>query len=157
MKHSNFRQVFGSDNPERLCLPELSLVGWARLGKARVPGLSAHVHPDVFEIFFIERGRIEWWVEDEVHRVAGIHVLIHRPGERHGSLGHGMKPCGYLWINLRVDGSPLPGMTPAQSSSIEGALAGLRRRSFPGSPALHEAFRALWTARHTPPPREPNW
>ncbi len=97
MNHANFREVFSETTSGPMVLRELVLVGWTRLSKARVPGLHAHAHVDAFEIFLIERGRIEWWVEDEVHRVSANHVLIHRPGERHGSMGHGMRPCGYLW------------------------------------------------------------
>ncbi|MBC8009177.1 MAG: AraC family transcriptional regulator [Burkholderiales bacterium] len=155
MNHTHFREVFSIDTIGTMALRELFLVGWTRLGKARVPGLEAHRHPDAFEFFLIERGRIEWWVEDEVHRVAANHVLIHRPGERHGSLGHGIKPCGYLWFILRTDQGPLPGMTRVQSKTILAALGGIKRRSFPASPALRAAFKALWEAHRSPPSAEP--
>ncbi|MBC8041277.1 MAG: helix-turn-helix transcriptional regulator [Opitutaceae bacterium] len=155
MNHANFREVFSPDTTGPMLLRELLLVGWTRLSKARVPGVHAHTHPKAFEFFLIDRGRIEWWVEDEVHRVASHHVLIHRPGERHGSMGHGIKPCGYLWFILRTDQGSLPGMTRVQSKAILSALAGIKRRSFPASPALRAAFKALWEAHRSPPPVEP--
>jgi AraC-like DNA-binding protein len=150
MNHAHFREVFSEESDKCSPLPELALIGWSRLNKARVPGLKPHVHPNALEVFLIERGRIEWWVEDEVHRVAANHVFIHQPGERHGSMGHGIKPCGYLWLILRME-NDLPGLTPSQSRDLKAALAAIKRRSFPASPALHQAFIALWEAHRSPP------
>jgi len=148
MSRSNFREVFTG---KRQLLPELPLVGWSRAGKARVPGLIAHKHEELFEIFLFERGGSEWWVENEVHYVSANQVFINRPNELHGSVGKSLRPCGYYWINLSIAPDGLPGTVPEQSMALCDELASLALRTFPGSPALKQAFAALWKLHRDPP------
>lgn len=153
MKPANFREVFSTDDG-RAVLPELPMVGWTRLDRIRVPGLDAHAHPGMFEIFLIERGDVEWWVEQESLRVPVNHLYLNRPGERHGSLGHGLKPCGYFWFQLHpIPGVGLPGLAPDASAKLLVDLHQLHLRSFPATPATRAAFRALWETHDELPSR----
>lgn len=140
MHRNGFREVYSD---EAQLLPELPLVGRARLAHARVPGLEAHRHADALEIFYIERGRVEWWVEKETHVLPAGSVYLNRPGELHGSLGVGLQPCGYLWLNLVMPKAGLPGMRRQQSLGLQKAIATFRRRTFPGSDELKSCFLQL--------------
>jgi AraC-like DNA-binding protein len=140
LPHS-FRKVF----ERRACLiQELCTVGRARVSQARTPGLPAHAHPGVFEIFLLERGETQWWVEDEVHRIAAGNVYLNRPDERHGSMGASLKPCAYCWLQLAMSDAGLPGMSVAQSRRILRALSNPHVRIFSVSPAVAEYFVKLW-------------
>jgi len=146
MHRNGFREVYSD---ETQLLPELPLVGRARLAHARVPGLPAHRHADALEIFYIERGRVEWWVEKETYVLPAGWVYLNRPGELHGSLGAGLQPCGYLWLNLVVPKAGLPGMPRRQSRGLQKAIATFRRRTFPGSDALKSCFLHLVACHRT--------
>lgn len=145
----SFRQVFDAN---ACILKELRTVGRVRLSQARVPGLMGHVHPDAFEIFLLERGEAQWWVEEEVHHLVAGHVYLNRPGERHGSMGASLRPCGYCWVQLAVRGSKFPGMSASQSLRIVRALSDPRVRSFPVPPAVAEHFVKLWEIHVAPGP-----
>lgn len=142
MRTGSFREVFDRQNG-RAPLPEVPLAGWARLDRMRIPGLEEHSHPTAFEFFLIERGRVEWWVEDEIHHVSARHLYINRPGERHGSLGRGLKPCGYLWFQLAL-GDVLPGLAPADSARLVADIRAIHSHSFAASSTTRSAFRAFW-------------
>jgi len=125
------------------------MIGWARHSQARVPGLGAHAHPGAFELFLIERGWVEWWVEDEVHRLPANNIYINRPGERHGSLGQSFKPCGYMWLQLLL---PSADPTVPGVEALDDEFRAFTLRSFASSPGTKEAFRALWAMHREPPP-----
>lgn len=139
MRSSGFRHVFESGSGS--ILPEAPLVGWTRLNRIRLSGLPTHAHAGLFEIFLIERGQVEWWVEDEVCRVPVNHIYINRPDERHGSLGRGIKPCGYFWLHVG----------PSAEPSLLTALRATRMRTFPASPATRAGFKMLWETHRAPP------
>ncbi len=124
-------------------IPELPFVGHVLAVRARTPGLKEHAHCGVFEIFYIERGHVEWWVEDEVHRLPANYIHINRPDERHGSLGHSVRPCGYYWIHLAFPKNGLPGLSRKHSDKIFGEFSGMNLHSFPVSHELKQAFRDL--------------
>lgn len=137
-------------------LPELPMMGLNQFSTAWVPGLPAHSHSDLFEIFFLERGQLEWWTETETHLVSAGDVYLNRPGENHGSVGYSMKPCSYFWLQLdaRQD-CFLPGIPRRHAATLFEALAGLESRCFGVSDEvkvhfqrlLHEA-RVRWQSPH---------
>ena len=139
---------------ETAVLPELPLAGRALRSRASVPVLQAHVHSGILEIFFIERGRVEWWVEKEVHRVSANHIFINRPGERHGSVGLGVRPCGYYWIQLAFPKGRLPGLPKKESDSLRAELLGIEPRCFPASQELKRCFRELLEQHRMRPPHQ---
>ena len=131
------REVYQGD---QLLLPELRLVGRVRDPRARVPGVSEHVHPDAFELFYFERGRADWWVNGETHRLGAGDVYLTRPGERHGSVGSRLHPCGYCMVEVAF---PLSGMSGPESAALGADLAALPTRRFPGPASLQENFEGL--------------
>lgn len=149
MALSSFRQTF--DHRET-GLPELRLLGRARQRTARVPGLGTHSHSGLYEIFCIERGEPEWWVEKEVHQLSAGDLYLNRPGEVHGSLGPGMRPCAYIWIQLSFGKNGLPGLGRKVSQVLREALSDPRVRRFTGSRLLQEDFLRLWRLHGEPHP-----
>ncbi len=125
-------------------LPELALIGRASLAQARVPGIREHSHTGVYEIFCIERGEMEWWVEKEVHHLVSRDFYLNRPGEVHGSLGPSLKPCAYIWIQVAFPPRGLPGLSQVSSRHLQRALSDRRIRTFNGSLELKAEFVRLW-------------
>ena len=145
----SFRQIFEGS----ACLiTELQTVGRACILEARVPGLPGHAHHGAFEIFLLERGEAQWWVENEVHQLVAGQVYLNRPGELHGSMGSSMRPCRYCWLQLAVSGSQLPGMSASQSRRIVHALSNPQVRSFPVPSAVADHFVKLWEIHVAPGP-----
>lgn len=138
----NYRLAFEGSN---CLLPEVVMVGCADIKLARIPGLIAHLHPNAYELFYLERGETDWWVENEVVTLKANHVYVNKPGEKHGSVGPSLKPCSYYWIQLVfAPGKRLPGVSPAQSRAWEKELAALNPRSFPGNPELRDYFERMF-------------
>jgi len=132
-------------------LSELPLVGYARLRRARVPGLPPHRHPGAYEIFFIESGEVEWWVENEVVKLKANHIYINKPGETHGSLGPSLKPCSYYWFQLVFSKSKgLPGLAPREASAWKKSLANIQPRAFRAAPSLKRYFTDLFEECRAP-------
>lgn len=64
------------------------------------PGLMPHVHKDAFEICLIDRGEVDWWVEDHTFTLSAGQVSVTRPGERHGGVGSTVHPCELYWFQV---------------------------------------------------------
>jgi AraC-like DNA-binding protein/mannose-6-phosphate isomerase-like protein (cupin superfamily) len=140
---ANYRETV--EGPGRL-LSELPMVGQADIRLARLPGLGAHRHPKTtFEIFFIDRGEVEWWVENEEFKLNANTVYINKPGETHGSQGISLKPCRYFWIQLAFpEKRGLPGLTQKQTQEWARAFSALQPRHFPGNAEIKSSFRRLF-------------
>ena len=140
---SNYRETI--EGKGRL-LSELPMVGQADIRLARRPGLEAHRHPKTtFEIFFIDRGEVEWWVENEEFKLSANTLIIHKPGETHGSQGLSLKPCRYYWIQIAFpEKRGLPGLTLKQTLEWTRAFAALQPRHFPGNSEVKNYFRRLF-------------
>jgi len=139
---ANYRETI--EGKGRL-LSELLLVGQAHIRLARLPGLPAHRHPKTFEIFFIDRGEVEWWVENEEFKLSANTIYINKPGETHGSQGASLKPCGYYWIQIAFpENRSLPGLTLKQTLEWARAFSALQPRHFPGNTEVKTCFRRLF-------------
>ncbi len=129
---------------DRMLLPELRHMGWDAWTQARPEALGAHVHARHWEICYLARGHVEWWVEDEVHRVEAGSFYLTRPGENHGGVDRVMHACELYWLQVRLPPQGrLPGMTAREGAAIGRAFAAIHTRVFPGSPAVREHFERL--------------
>jgi AraC-like DNA-binding protein len=125
-------------------LPELVMLGHNHNTRARVPGLHAHTHFHAFEIFYLERGEVEWWTGSETHHVAAGQIYINRPGERHGSVGAALQPCSYFWLQLKANRPHfLPGLPVADSRAIARVLQEAAPRCFAVSAEIARYFQLL--------------
>jgi AraC-like DNA-binding protein len=138
---------------DRCLIPELRLVGWTSFARAQVLGLVPHRHPDAFEICYLERGEVEWWVGDEVHDVRRGDVFITHPDEEHGGVDTVMQPCALHWLQVSFPRRGcLPGLDVAQTRSLSQAMAGLRPRCFPGDAVLGTLCHRLLMEHRQPGP-----
>lgn len=135
------REVF---RPSPALLPELAILGQSHNIRARVSGLPTHTHFHVFEIFYLERGEVEWWTESDSHHVAAGQIYINRPGERHGSVGAAQGPCSYFWLQIRANRPRfLPHLPAAESRTIFRVLRESAPRTFTVAPEIARYFQSL--------------
>lgn len=118
-----------------LILPELRMLGWNSNRSARDLPLDPHEHRDAFEICYIARGSVEWWVRDETYEVGPGDLYVTKPREPHGGIDAVIHPCDLYWVGIAHGDAPL---RPALRR-----LAKLERRCFPGSPAIISCFERL--------------
>ena len=132
-------------------LPELRMLARHNLSHAQVPGIKAHIHSDVFEIFWLERGESLWWTGEETHRLRAGQLYINRPGERHGSLGTALMPCHYFWLQLRSDAENfLPFLPREEAHQIFRVLSTSPSRCFAGSAEIAGYFARLLDEARSP-------
>jgi len=134
----------------RLLLPELRHLGWDAYSKAQPEGLGEHRHVEGWEICYLVRGQVEWWVGAERHRVSGGQCYITRPNEPHGGVDRVMHPCELYWLQVRLPPEhPLPDLAAASGEMIALAFAGMSERVFTASGAIMQWFeRILEEHRH---------
>ena len=63
-------------------------------------GHEAHYHPDTYEVCFILKGRLDWWVGDQIYEVRSGDVLAIAAGVPHGSVDSTLQPCEYYAVHL---------------------------------------------------------
>lgn len=122
-----------------LLSPDLTHIGWARPRSASESGLGAHQHQNAWEICWLRRGRVEWWVGDEAFTVPTGSCYITRPDEWHGAVHSVLEPCELFWLGLRCGALP----------DIEAVLHAAPR-VFPGTASLQDWWQDL-LRQHRPP------
>jgi AraC-like DNA-binding protein len=125
-------------------LPELAIFGWLRFHATLSGALQPDQHEAVYEIHYLRRGHLHWWVEKDQFEFNAGQVLIIRPGELHGGEEGALQPCEHYWLRM---GFPETGILPSCS---EQETADLRRgfeqmhfRNFPASSRVQECFELL--------------
>lgn len=137
------------EGPTQL-LPELEIFGWLRF-HATLPGaLKADRHLGRFEIHYMVRGHLRWWVEKEQHEFGTGSVFVIRPGELHGGDEGILQPCEHYWLRIGFpEKGVLPSMTEEETTELREAYEQLSYRTFPASPEVNEFFgRLLAEHRH---------
>jgi len=144
----HFGQLNGSskesfEGPGRL-LPELEIFGWVSLFAALPGALRADRHEGMYEIHFMRRGHVRWWVEGETHDLSPGSIFIVKPGENHGGEGSSLQPCEHYWLRVRFSpGIALPGMDLVNSEKLATHFDSISRRNFPASPEVEQLFLRL--------------
>lgn len=137
------RETYSS--PQML-IPALKMVGWSYFDRAMPQKLNAHLHPAAWEICYILRGQVEWWVGDQMFEVGPGQVFFTRPDEYHGGQDGVMHACELYWLQVVIPADrALPGLSRRETSALLRDLASLEHRIFPGSallPALYERLLA---------------
>ncbi|MEI7900544.1 MAG: AraC family transcriptional regulator [bacterium] len=140
---------------ESQLLPELEIFGWLRFHDTLPGALQADRHPGVYEIHYLRRGHLRWWVEEENYAFNPGCLFIIRPGERHGGEGDAIQPCEHYWLRLGLPSGrkPLPSLTVADTVRLRDGFAALDHRTFPVSPDVNNFFeRMLQEHRHRDDP-----
>jgi AraC-like DNA-binding protein len=136
------RETF--EGPTQL-LPELEIFGWLRFHTTLPGALQPDRHPDTFEIHYMVRGHLRWWVEQEQHEFSTGRVFVVRPGEMHGGDDGSLPPCEHYWLRIKLpgQGSQLPAMTKAETAELRTAYEQIKYRTFTASPEVKEFFERL--------------
>ena len=133
--------------------PNVDQLGWAIFNepihdKENLPG---HSHAKAFEICYIDRGSVTWWVEDQIYHVNPGSIFITFPGEKHGGLHDIMNPCQLYWIQVRFPvNTAMGGLTLTETRSIVKDFKNLNNRTFPGSHEFVACFKKLIDEHQTP-------
>jgi len=131
------------EGPTQL-LPELEIIGWLRFHTTLPGALGPDRHPGAFEIHYLVRGHLRWWVENEQHEFSPGRLFIIRPNELHGGDEGSIQPCEHYWLRIRFPGSgSLPGMTAQETQALRQAYEHLTYRTFTASREVDEFFERL--------------
>ena len=141
------RETF--EGPTQL-LPELDIFGWLRFHTALTGALRPDQHPGAFEILYMVRGHLRWWVEQEHHQFNTGQVFIIRPGEMHGDEESAIQPCEHYWLRIKFPTKQaLPSLTLRETAELREAFEHLSYRAFTASREVGEFFdRLLEEHRH---------
>ncbi len=130
-----------------LGIPGLRHVGYDLFANASPQGLDAHAHPGAFELCYITRGSLQWWVGDAHLQIGPGDLFLTWPDERHGGMNGVMDPCELFWVSFAVDarrGSL--GLSRSECAGLDRALRSVRRRACPGPPSIAGHFRRMLDA-----------
>jgi AraC-like DNA-binding protein/mannose-6-phosphate isomerase-like protein (cupin superfamily) len=125
-------------------LSELEIFGWLRF-HATLPGaLTADRHPDAFEIHYMVRGHLHWWVEKEQHEFATGNIFVVRPNELHGGDEGSIQPCEHYWFRIQFPRKrALPLLTEVETNALRESYEQISYRTFTASPEIKEFFERL--------------
>jgi AraC-like DNA-binding protein len=137
-----FRQVF--HGPEQLLLPELEIFGWLRFNQALPKALGPDRHADSFEIHYMARGHLRWWVEKEHYEFNARQAFIIRPNELHGAEESSLQPCEEYWLRIRFPRQGnLPTLTVEETQRLRVAYERVAYRTFTASQEVEDLFKRL--------------
>ena len=132
-------------------VPELIEIGRDASHAVRRGGLSAHAHAGAYELCYIARGAVDWWVGGDLHHVAAGQLYLTRPDEAHGGVDDVLHPCDVYWLQFRLtDARPLPGAPRDAAVAIRDGFALLGRRRFAATPTTARCFVQLLEAQRRP-------
>lgn len=145
--HSQSSQTFKRETWEgkgRL-LPELPLFGWLHFHETLKGALQPDRHPGLFEIHYLKRGHLSWWIEDRTYDFQPHSIFIVRPGELHGGDEDSLQPCEHFWLRINLDCSPepLPGLSLRETQLIRNGFTNIQHRTFPVSTEIAAYFERL--------------
>ncbi|HLH54646.1 MAG TPA: AraC family transcriptional regulator [Verrucomicrobiae bacterium] len=125
-------------------LQELEIFGWLRFHTTLPGALKPDRHAGTFEIHFMVRGHLRWWVEEEQHEFSTGRVFIVRPGELHGGDEGSLQPCEHYWLRVALPSNRvLPSLTVGETVDLRQAYENLMYRTFTASPEVREFFERL--------------
>lgn len=125
-------------------LPELQIFGWLRFRVTATGFLKAGRHPGAFEIHYLRRGHLKWWVEDTQYEFSPGSIFVIAPDELHGGDEGSLQPCEHFWLRISFPArGALPGLSPAQTARLRSGFEDLRYRLFPARSEVEDFFEML--------------
>jgi len=99
-------------------LSELTLFGFKRV-KSAIP-LVQHIHPNEFEIIYMEKGRMSWEIGSQVVETQANDLLLTRPGDIHRGQNNLIQPCRFWWliVSIPADKEEWLGLHPSEAEVI---------------------------------------
>jgi AraC-like DNA-binding protein len=125
-------------------LPEVPSVGFGIYYQAAIGGPRPHASGIVYEICYINRGSVEWWIDNRLYEVGPGNVFINKPGEWHGGSNAMFHPCEIYWVQIEfLTNGSLPTLTLQATDRLQHDLASMEARFFAVSPGLKTHYDDL--------------
>jgi AraC family L-rhamnose operon regulatory protein RhaS len=125
-------------------LPEVPSVGFGIYRRAAIGGPRPYAIGIVYEICYINRGSVEWWVDNKLYEVGPGSVFINRPGEWYGGNKAMYHPCEVYWVQIEfLENGTLPTLTQQATERLHQDFANMAARFFPASPDLKNHYDNL--------------
>ena len=124
-------------------LPELPALGW-RTFSYGTPGGPRPSGSSAFEICFIDKGSVEWWIHGQLYEAGPKSLFINKPGEWHGGNSGMVQPCEMYWLQFYFppEGN-LPGLSEKVVAELKTIYEGMERRYFAASSLIEQLFAQL--------------
>ena len=134
-------------------LPEISCVGIYEMTHAERYA-QAERHTDEMEIIYVKRGDFCYPVGGRTWRVRAGDVLVVRPGEWHGGVGHVLERCFHYWMKFKTSAfdTQFLGLDRAHSRQLVDALLHLPASHFHAAERLGERFEEIFSIIQSPGP-----
>jgi AraC-like DNA-binding protein len=131
---------------EDLGIRDVTMLGSYAYSRAHPP-LRPHVHPNVFEVCFLQRGAQSYQVGSQRYDLTGGDLMMTRPGEVHGT-GHEPESPGKLfWLQFRraAAGRGFLGLSPREAALLMKRFDRLPGRYFRHADMLAPTFERILT------------
>lgn len=132
-------------------LKEIDIFGWLRFHETLPGALQPDRHPGAYEIHYLKRGHLNWWVEDTTYEFRPGSIFIVRPDQLHGGDEESLQPCEHIWLRLRLDDekNPLPGLSAPELTALRKGFDGIQHTTFPVSTVVGDYLDSLLAEHRT--------
>ena len=131
-------------------LPEVPSLGWCKSHNAAFGGKRTYGAP-AFELGYIAKGSVEWWLDGELQEIGPGSIFISKPGEHQGGDYTLIHPCERYWIRIQFPNQgALPGLSRALTEDLNMTFNQMRYRHFPTSPEVKHCFEQLLHEHRNP-------
>jgi AraC family transcriptional regulator, L-rhamnose operon regulatory protein RhaS len=138
-------------------LPELASLGWRAFSQG-TPGGPRPSGMKAYEICFVDKGSVEWWIDDTLFEAGPKSLFINRPGEWHGGESGLVQPCEMYWLQFFLP--PEGGLLGLEADVVLELkhtfeamnLTSEQHRSFLASPEIKLFFDLLLKEHRQPRP-----
>lgn len=136
----------------RCILPEVPSLGWSKSQRALPGGKRSQGIPS-YEIGYIDKGSIEWWLGDELYEIGPGSLFVTKPGELQGGVNTLIHPCERYWLRFKFPPQgDLPGLSAEAVKDLKHLFETMEQRYFPGSAELRTYFEGLLEEHRKPRP-----
>jgi AraC family transcriptional regulator, L-rhamnose operon regulatory protein RhaS len=133
-------------------LPELASLGWRTFTQG-TPGGPRPSAMQTYEICFVDKGSVEWWIDDKLFEAGPKSLFINRPGEWHGGESGLVQPCEMYWMQFYFPPQgKLPGLAKETQLELKHTFETMQHRSFAASASIKIFFDQLMNEQRQPQP-----
>jgi AraC family transcriptional regulator, L-rhamnose operon regulatory protein RhaS len=131
-------------------LPELPGLGWRTFSQG-TPGGPRPSGGKAYEICFVDKGSVEWWIDDKLFEAGPKSLFVNKPGEWHGGESGFIQPCEMYWLQFYVPPQgELPGLSKEIQLELKHAFETMQHRSFAASAHVKNFFEHLINEQRQP-------
>lgn len=124
-------------------LPELASLGWRTFTQG-TPGGPRPSEMQTYEICFVDKGSVEWWIDDKLYEAGPKSLFINRPGEWHGGESGLVQPCEMYWLQFYIPPKgKFPSIAKETQQGLKTAFETMQHHSFAASATVKTFFDQL--------------